>query len=218
MSIIRHNSLTTELGGALVGAAQWDDEHEVLGPLSSLPGQYYNTGLAPALGSTLALAANRIYLAPLAVRRPFPIDRLGIQVTTGVAGATVRLALYEGIAENGVNGEAGWPGALLNQSPDMAAATNNALSEFTLSRTLQPSRQYWLGVWASAAITIRAHTVNNAPLLISNGAAATTGIGSMWRDLTYAGGAWPAPWGAVVVSHLTAAQNQNVPAVVWRAA
>jgi len=218
--LIRHNTLTTELSaGEKVGAAQWDEPHEIIDPLSPISGQYYNMGVVNANNATLALAANRIYLMPLRVRRQITIDRLGIRVTTaGAAGTTLRVALYDQIEENGVNFEAGWPGALLDSSPDMDVATAGQ-SEFTISRVLSPQRQYWAGLWASAAVTVRAFTVANSVLILPNGNESFTGIGSIWRSsMTYANGQWPDPFGRMNLTWLTAAQNQAVPIIAWRIA
>ena len=218
--LIRHNTLTTELSaGEKVGAAQWDEPHEIIDPLSPISGQYYHMGVANQANITLALVANRIYLMPLRVRRQITIDRLGIRVTTaGAAGTTLRVALYDQIEENGVNFEAGWPGALLDSSPDMDVATAGQ-SEFTISRVLSPQRQYWAGLWTSAAVTVRAfNTTNSAPIL-SNGSDSQTGIGSIWRSsMTYENGQWPDPFGPMELTWLTATQNQAVPIIAWRIA
>jgi hypothetical protein len=184
--------------------------------LSPLRGQYFNMGVTASINNASTVNANRIYLVPIFVRRPTLIDRLAIQVTTGVAGATLRLALYRQIPENGVDGEAGWPLEPIYQSIDLPAATTNAIAETELSFTLQPDQMYWGGFWPSAGIGIRTLPTNNQPMIMSNGAAALTGIGSIWRTLTYAGGSWPSPWGAAVASELIAAQNQAVPCINWR--
>jgi hypothetical protein len=175
-------------------------------------------GITAAINGTTALAANQIYLMPLRVRRPITIDRLGIRVVTGgAAGTTIRVALYDQIEENGINGEAGWPGALLYSSPDMDGATSDIQRAFSLSRILSPQRQYWTGLWASAAVTVRSLGTTNSPKLLSNGSSSFTGIGLMWRNgMTYAGGSWPNPFGPMNIVWLTAAQNQGVPAIAWR--
>jgi hypothetical protein len=218
--LIRHNTLTTELSaGEKIGAVPWNEPHEIIDPLSPISGQYYNMGVVNSINGSLALVANQIYLMPLRVRRQITIDRLGIRVATaGAAGNTLRVALYDQIEENGVNFEAGWPGALLNSSPGMDSASPGQ-REFTLSRVLSPQRQYWAGLWTSAAVTVRAFgTANSAPIL-SNGSDSATGIGSIWRSgVTYAGGQWPNPFGPMSLTWLTAAQNQAVPIAAWRIA
>lgn len=215
--IVAHATKTTDLPpGAKIGATEWNARHEFRAPLSPFPGQYVSQSINSNINGTLQLAANRIHLVPINVTRPTQIDRIAAYVTTGVAGALLRIALYDQIAENGINGEAGWPGELLDSSPDMSAATSNAVAEFTVSRTLTPDRQYWAGVWANSTPTLRALSIGGSRPFLTWTNAAQTHIASIWRTLTFAGNPWPNPFGAVLLSELNAAQNQFPPAVLYR--
>lgn len=202
----------------LIGGSDWDDLHEVVDPLKPLSGQYYGALLTPVGAGQHVMAADRVSIVPISVRRTVTIDRLGVGIALGVASATVRLALYDQIDESDALG--GWPGNLLNSSSDMAADTIGAYAEFVLSRTLHADRLYWVGIWSNAAIRVRGNA-STARYIKSVDAGNATATGMMFRTITYAGGSWPTTWGRTaseLVSDLDAASNQNVPIPTWRAA
>lgn len=98
-------------------------------PLPS--GTYYHEPMTRS-SSGVALTANRLYLVPLIVHRETRFDQIGVSVTAGALGASIRLGLYRA-------GANGFPrGAAVRGNPELGAVTGSAVGfanrdvEFTL--------------------------------------------------------------------------------------
>lgn len=109
-------------------------------------GKYYNPythglGRAGAIG-VIALAQNQIRLSPIYIPAPMSFDRIGVNVTTAVAAATLRLGIF---TRNMANDEA----TTILDAGDVSAAATGAV-ETTINQQLDRG-WYWLGVNASAA-------------------------------------------------------------------
>ena len=112
------------------------------------PDTYYIAGQAnaAALGTATAVTANQLYSLPFVVDRVQTIDKVGVNVTTGVASSNVRIGIYKDL--NGV------PGALVADLGIVATTTPAALKEITgLSQKLQPGI-YWLSAVFSHTPTL----------------------------------------------------------------
>lgn len=132
-----------------------------------IAGQYYDNANYAAASATLAGAVNRIELSPFAVNRDVAIDRIGFNVTTGVASAQGRALIYAAGAD-------GWAATKVYESGNLNFATSSTFVEDTLSFTFLAGVLYWLGVHNSSTATIRAVPLTSA---VSCGLLTTTGTG-----------------------------------------
>lgn len=99
--------------------------------------------------STSAMAANRIEMIPFVPARALRIDRLSLEVTTGVASSLAKIGIY---ADDG----AGAPGALIVGTTDLDCATTGTKSYvLPTAQVLQPGVQYWIAVHSSSTQTFR---------------------------------------------------------------
>jgi hypothetical protein len=110
---------------------------------------YDNRTAAPGTETTLSIFDMTIYGALIRVEEPGKrISRLGVRVTTAVAGATVRLGIY-GIYQGSGSGRGGF-GTLLHDAATVSVATTGFKSISTVtSPELEPGL-YWLVVQPSA--------------------------------------------------------------------
>ena len=109
---------------------------------------------------------------------------LSILITTGVAGAMGKIAVYK----SDTNGR---PAALLLETAaiDMSTATTRAV---TVSQTLLKGQTYWLGLRTNAAPTIAAWAAGATPD-INGGTPSTVLRKTLAKTVTYANAA-PANW------------------------
>lgn len=100
--------------------------------------------------STFVATANRIYYIPICVpwERAFTTIAVGIPTGGNVAGSNVRLGIFD------IDQSTGGPNDVLVDAGNVSTATTG-LKTITISATLAPG-QYYLAVWCSAAITLRA--------------------------------------------------------------
>ena len=75
--------------------------------LPYVPGRFYASQHARAVGGAVAMTANRLYCVPYVLARPGLFSAMAVSVTTGAAGV-LRMALA---ADNG----AGRPGAVIEE-------------------------------------------------------------------------------------------------------
>jgi hypothetical protein len=168
-------------------------------------GNYYDNSFQGTASSTLAGATNRIDLAAYYTSINLPINQIGVAVSTAVAGANVKIVIYN-------TGANGWPNALLYESADISAATA-AYAFATLSFTFLSGTIYWVGVRHSSTATLRTINVSSAcnyGLVSSSG---TTYANVLRKSVAFANPA-PNPWG-FAVSDLVAA---TPPSIRFRAA
>lgn len=117
-----------------------------------IPGEWYSTFEGSGT-STIIAAADKIYLQPFRVRSAMPVDRLGVRVTTGQSGSSVKGAIYATRPSGtGIGRPFGAPLAVDNTG--VATATSNAEAALTLSAVLQPGITYWSALKFTASGTL----------------------------------------------------------------
>ena len=163
--------------------------------------RYYSSyGTAP---STQVLTAGTLYYVPFVVPKTWSPNRIGINVTAGVALSQARMGIY-----NDVNGvPAGAP--LLDTGVVSTAATG--VQEVTLSPAqLLPTGFYWLAVAVGAAVTLSSESLVTTTARTPNlGSLTATGANVVFMTQTHAlAAALP------TVGTLTA-QNTLKPPRIW---
>ncbi len=104
----------------------------------------YTTGFPIRVGASLAQTADVLYGTPFWVVRPFSIDRLAVNVVSGVAGAA-RLGIYN-------DGTNLYPGALLDDAGTIDV-TSTGVKTVTVAYTLTIGL-YWLAIVSDVAETL----------------------------------------------------------------
>jgi len=97
---------------------------------------------------TLVLTLNELRACPLPVGKAVTLDRIGLEVTTAVATAVVRLGIY---ADDGN----GYPGALVLDAGTIDASTTG-FKEIVINQALAAGLYWLVGVAQTAAPTVRA--------------------------------------------------------------
>lgn len=168
-------------------------------------GSYYDNSFQGTASATLAGAANRMDIAAFFTSVPLSINQIGVGVTTGVAGAQVKILIYE-------TGDDGWPSNKLYESAALSAAATAYVFE-ALAFTFQSGRTYWVGVRHSATATLKTISVSSACNygLTSNNS--TTYANVLRKTLAFATVA-PASWGFVAADLVAA----TPPSIRFRAA
>lgn len=120
------------------------------GPVYSF--SYYVNSFSGTTLTTLAGVADRMELAPMFFGRPLTIRELGCSVTTAVAGAQVKVVIYEE-AEDGLSGT-----LVYETAPLDASTTGGTYADLTGigGLTLDAGKTYWMGLRYSANPTVRA--------------------------------------------------------------
>lgn len=114
-----------------------------------------NTYITPGSAGSTALttyvaAANQITFVPISVPWSRALTSIGINVPTGgnIAGSQARLAIYN------ISQTSGGPGSVLLDAGNVSTAAAGFVAA-TISQSIQPGN-YYLAMWTSAAITVRA--------------------------------------------------------------
>ncbi len=119
-----------------------------------------------ALG-TLTNIANLIRISPFVTYFEQPVDQAGVSVSTGVAGALVKVVVYE-------SDLTGRPTTLLAESSDIDCATV-ATRFVPFIFTFQAGKMYWLGIHSNSTAVIRGPSATAAkPLTWTNAATPVT--------------------------------------------
>lgn len=168
----------------------------LLCPIIPISARYYDQSITGTAHTTLAGAAGRIDLSPVCFPFNVVIDRLGVNVTTGVASALGRVVIY-GAGANGQPLSRVFYGA-----SDLDLSTTGA-KEHTVSFTFQAGVLYWVGFHHSSTATLSAIAVAGLPSLGLSAANATNPLTAVRQTVTYASGA-PLSFNFVAASHLTA--------------
>ena len=121
--------------------------------------------------STLALTANRLYAVPFLVCGTHTYVRIGINVTTLLAGSA-RLGIYAN-----QDGQV-YPGSLILDAGEVSLGTTG-LKEIVINQQLAPGL-YWLALIASSAATIRAGVIAGVMPILGLDAAFGTAPGNSW--------------------------------------
>lgn len=147
-------------------------------------GAYYDNAFQGTASSTRALTANRIVIAPYYTSQPFSIDRLGIVVSTAVAGGLAKCLIYEA-------GVDGWPSGfpLLEPGDDLDCSTTG-LKEHIVNFDFTSGKQYYVGVWSSSTQTVRSINLSSALNLgLGTAGTATSYTSCLYQTVTYGGSA-----------------------------
>lgn len=156
--------------------------------------------------STAAQVADRVTIAPFVVRHAITIDQLGCSISTIVAGATVKLVIYDSDAQ-------GRPTTILRETAAIDANSTAATRFAAIAAlTLQPGKIYWLGLRSSSTATIRTVNAAAAFVLSSTNAATPVQQTSLTKTETYATAA--ANWTYAAAQH----SNLGPPLILMRVA
>jgi hypothetical protein len=121
-------------------------------------------GLATLFGtsSTATLTAGRVYGVPFIPKTSGSLDQVGIEITTGVAGATVRLGVYAHDATTGL------PTTLLGDAGTIDASTTGFKSAaLPSSIPVTAGSVYWLAYCGQGSAAAIVRTVNGISPLLS---------------------------------------------------
>lgn len=139
--------------------------------------------------------ANRLDLYPFVPAHNLPINQLAIEVTTGVAGALMKIGIWENAS--------GLPGALVVGTGDLDGSSNG-VKTFAVSTTLVAGKVYWMGVHYSSNNSVRAIPVAMS-MTIAYPAAGGTALSNARRATATYGLGLPDPAPAGSVNNLTLA-------------
>jgi len=169
--------------GAHAGGSSWETWY--------FPGMKAATAL-----TTGAPTANVLRAFPfVAPRRGAVLDRIGINVTTLLAGST-RLGIYRTVSESNL-----YPGDLLLDAGQVDTGTAG-VKTLTINQALDPGRIYHAGIVSNAAPTLRCIALAGVGIsLLGFGAAfPTTPTLGLSVAFTYAALPTPFPAGAVAIT------------------
>ena len=113
-----------------------------------ISGQFYDNAFHANASQNIAGAANRVEMSPFFVSENLTIDRLGVAVSTAVAGSLLRCFIY------GSNSQ-GWPDQLLYEGDGDLSGATAAYVGHTLDFSFNTGIKYWLGARYSANTTVR---------------------------------------------------------------
>jgi hypothetical protein len=175
---------------------------------SSLERWYVGGMVVSKLITTGAPSANNLRAIPfVSPHRGGTLDRLAIQITSGVAG-NFRLGLYQNVEPMG--SENLYPGKLLADSGSISTS-GTGVQSYTLSQALQPVSLYWLVLLNSAAPTINCLPVDAVSFML--GVNSGLGLAMNWGLLlSFAYAALPDPFSAGAVDQTTT----PIPAIGYR--
>lgn len=160
---------------------------------------YYYTGMLQTVDTTATLTKDLEFAVRFEVGSATTFDRIGLEITAGVASAVVRLGIR-------YDSGAGLPGALLLDAGTITA-TGAAYGEITISQTLTPGR-WWLTAAGQVAgnVTNRARTLD--PFLPQSGTATRNSSSVYQLGVT----------GALPATFTLAGDSSNGPKIMLRAA
>lgn len=150
------------------------------------PATYYIPATFIATSGTAAIVANVMYFVPFLIPGGV-FDRIGVEVTTGVAGAA-RLGLYTNSGGN--------PASLILDCGTVDV-TSNGIVEASFTALTLPNDWVWAAIVANAAPTLRSGGQGSQGLL--GAAAPGTAAKGLSQSFTY--GALPASAAASSISN-----------------
>jgi hypothetical protein len=125
-------------------------------------------------------------MSPFFVSNSLTIDRLGVAVSTAVAGSLLKCFIYGSDSQ-------GWPDQLLYEGDgDLSGAAVGYVSH-TLDFTFNTGIQYWLGVRYSGNTTVRGVPLSSSVNLGVEFTAGTSYFSKLLRTITFAN-ALPQSW------------------------
>lgn len=137
---------------------------------------------SPTTGTALttgALTANRLYATPFICPTAITIDRIGLNVTTLLAGKA-RVGIYTDSAM--------YPSGLVSGTDAAELDTGTAgVKSNTISVGLSANTLYWLAICTNAGVTVRCFAVASMlPILGLSNALGTAQYLGMYASYTYA--------------------------------
>lgn len=142
-------------------------------------GQHYDNALfGTPTYTTLTGSADQIVMVPFAVSRDFTIDRIGVDVTTGVGSSNCKIAIYDLASSY-------WPGSKVAESANISTASTGFAYD-SLAYTFRTGIHYWLGLRFSSNPAVRAIPADNAVNLGLSGATATAHYTKLVDTKTFA--------------------------------
>jgi len=139
---------------------------------------------------------------PFIPKYDFSCDRIGINVTTAVASALAKVAIYDSDTD-------GRPNQRLTETGDLDCSTTGA-KEATVSFDFKEGKQYWIVVRFNSTQALSSYQPYTTPDLDAT-SIVTSQAKTLTRALTYATAA-PASWSYVA----TEASTAGAPCVWFR--
>lgn len=136
-------------------------------------GTLFSNCINATAGTTRGGTVGLMSLAPLLCPFDLTIDTMSVRVSTGSAGATIKVVVYASDPTTGL------PGALIHETADGSAASTNVTVSWAFAHTFTANVIYWIGVrHSSASPVLRAHAVGATPSLgfLTDGATSPTNI------------------------------------------
>lgn len=125
--------------------------------------------------TTRALTVNTIYQMPIMIGAPGIALRIGVEVTTEIAGSAARLGIYQNLYGKAT------PSVLMLDAGTVSTETTG-FKEIVISQEMTPGL-YWLALVTNGAITVRS-IANTMPYSMMNGLANARAL-SPSRTFTY---------------------------------
>jgi len=166
-------------------------------------GRYIRATTTPGTTTTTVTGvANRMSAYPFIPKYDFSCDRIGINVTTAVASALAKVAIYDSDTD-------GRPNQRLTETGDLDCSTTGA-KEATVSFDFKEGKQYWIVVRFNSTQALSSYQPYTTPDLDAT-SIVTSQAKTLTRALTYATAA-PASWSYVA----TEASTAGAPCVWFR--
>lgn len=147
-----------------------------------------------ALGESQPAANTAVYL-PILVRETTAVDRVGLSLVAGQAGAKVRLALYHGVG--------GLPGYLRSDFGELDLSSGSGLLTISTGIKINPGLYFLAAVFNAAGTMPTVKRVSGATLgAVMGGSAAdlTGGNAGRYYSAAMPYGAWPTTAAAVAMA------------------
>lgn len=149
-------------------------------------GRYYDNALQGNNSSSSSTSSNRVEMSPFYTSTPLRIDRIGVAISTGSSGSSLRCFIYSADAE-------GWPDELLYEGDSNLSGASTGYVSHTLDFTFDSGRQYWIGCRSSGSPSLRTVSTNSMPNLGLTQSTGNTYSVMLRRTLTFAT-PLPATW------------------------
>lgn len=187
-------------------AVEWGSVFRGLSlPLKPVAGVIIGPATSGAALGTVAQVANRNTIAPFVAAFDLTIDQVGISVSTGVAGSTAKVVIYNADAD-------GRPTTVVAESGTIDCATSSTTLFTALNVSFVAGRIYWIGVRSSANQTLRSLPAAAFPVLSYTSAATPVIQTTLAKTETYGNAA--STWTYLSTHH----SNLTVPLVLMRVA
>ncbi len=196
-----YNATTNQLKAQTGSGSVIIDSQQNIGWLTPVSGDYMLTSMgAGGTTGTVAGVAGRIDMFPFTARADNAVTGLAVNVTTLLAAALGKIAVYDSDANVR-------PNSLIVETADLDFSTVGVKTA-TVAITLRQGKTYWFAVRHSSTATLSSWAGGATPD-INGGAPSTSARKTVRRTLAYATGA-TATWG-----WLASEINAATPVAVW---